>query len=73
MNGGYFVLSPKAIDYIDNDMTVWERGPLERLAEEEQLSAFAHRGFWQPMDTMRDKTHLEELWSKGNAPWKTWE
>ena len=73
VNGGFFVLSPKVIDCIDNDMTIWERGPLERLAKEGNLSAFAHRGFWQPMDTLRDKTYLEELWGKGKAPWKTWE
>lgn len=73
VNGGYFVLSPKAIDYIDSDRTVWERGPLECLAKDGQLSAFVHGGFWQPMDTLRDKTYLEELWGKGNAPWKTWE
>ena len=73
VNGGFFVLSPKVIDFIDNDMTIWERGPLERLAKEGNLSAFTHRGFWQPMDTLRDKTYLEELWGKGKAPWKTWE
>ena len=72
VNGGFFVLSPKVIDCIDNDMTIWERGPLERLAKEGNLSAFTHRGFWQPMDTLRDKTYLEELWGKGKAPWKTW-
>jgi glucose-1-phosphate cytidylyltransferase len=72
VNGGFFVLSPKVIDCIDNDMTIWERGPLERLAKEGNLSAYTHRGFWQPMDTLRDKTYLEELWGKGKAPWKTW-
>lgn len=72
INGGYFVLEPGVIDYIDDDATLWERGPLERLAAEGQLSAFAHHGFWQPMDTLRDKVKLEDLWSTGNAPWKTW-
>ena len=72
INGGYFVLSPKVIDYIDGDHTSWESGPLERLAKERQLSAFQHQGFWQPMDTLRDKNHLEELWQSGKAPWKVW-
>jgi glucose-1-phosphate cytidylyltransferase len=73
VNGGYFVLSPKAIDYIDSDDTVWEREPMERLAGEGNLSAFVHRGFWQPMDTLRDKDLLNELWESGKAPWKVWE
>ncbi len=72
INGGFFVLSPKVIDYIGGDETIWERSPLERLARENQLSAFEHEGFWQPMDTMRDKSHLEDLWATGKAPWKTW-
>ena len=72
INGGYFVLSPKVIDYIDGDNTSWESGPLERLAKERQLVAFQHHGFWQPMDTLRDKNHLEELWQSGKAPWKVW-
>jgi len=72
INGGFFVLSPKVIDYIDDDETMWERGPLERLALEENLSVFLHRGFWKPMDTLRDKTALEELWATGHAPWKMW-
>jgi len=72
INGGFFVLSPKVIDYIENDSTVWERDPLEKLAEEGQLAAFQHDGFWQPMDTLRDKIHLENLWSNGKAPWKVW-
>jgi glucose-1-phosphate cytidylyltransferase len=72
INGGFFVLSTKVIDLIENDQTVWERGPLERLAESGQLKAYAHEGFWQPMDTLRDKTHLEELWAAGKAPWKVW-
>jgi len=72
INGGYFVLSPKVIDLIDDDTTIWEQGPLKSLAAEGVLSAFKHRGFWQPMDTLRDKTYLEELWQAGQAPWKVW-
>jgi glucose-1-phosphate cytidylyltransferase len=72
VNGGYFVLSPKAIDYIDGDDTAWEREPMERLAREGELSAFVHRGFWQPLDTLRDKTLLNDLWDAGLAPWKVW-
>lgn len=72
INGGFFVLSPKIFDYIDGDETVWERKPLERFAAEEQLAAYKHYGFWQPMDTLRDKNQLEELWSSGDAPWKVW-
>lgn len=72
INGGFFVMSPKVIDYIDGDATIWEKEPMERLAKEGQLSAYYHRGFWQPMDTLRDKTHLEELWRSGKAPWKVW-
>lgn len=72
INGGFFVLSPKVIDLIDGDKTIWERDPLERLAESGQLKAYAHEGFWQPMDTLRDKLHLEELWATGKAPWKVW-
>ena len=72
INGGFFVLSPAAIDYIDGDATVWEREPLERLARDRALAAYFHRGFWQPMDTLRDKNHLEEIWAAGQAPWKTW-
>ncbi len=70
--GGFFVLSPKVLEHISGDETSWEHEPLARLAEQGQLSAFLHRGFWQPMDTMRDKTQLEELWDSGNAPWKVW-
>ncbi|MDC7714628.1 glucose-1-phosphate cytidylyltransferase [Vogesella sp. LYT5W] len=73
INGGYFVLSPKVIDTIDNDATIWEREPLEQLASQQQLAAFRHEGFWQPMDTLRDKNYLEELWQSGRAPWKVWE
>lgn len=72
INGGFFILSPHVIDYIEHDATVWERGPMERLAREGQLSAYLHHGFWQPMDTLRDKQHLEELWQSGGAPWKVW-
>jgi glucose-1-phosphate cytidylyltransferase len=72
VNGGFFVLSPKVLDYISDDATVWEREPLQRLAREKQLSAHLHDGFWQPMDTLRDKNHLEELWASGKAPWKSW-
>jgi len=72
INGGFFVLSPKVIDYITDDQTIWERDPLERLAQEGNLAAFPHHGFWQPMDTLRDKVHLEELWQSGKAPWKVW-
>ena len=72
INGGFFVLSPKVLDYIEGDQTFWERGPMERLAAEGQMSAYLHHGFWQPMDTLRDKAHLEDLWASGKAPWKTW-
>ncbi|KTC84671.1 MULTISPECIES: glucose-1-phosphate cytidylyltransferase [Legionella] len=72
INGGFFVLSPKVIDYIEGDDTIWEKHPLERLAEEDQLSSFNHDGFWHPMDTLRDKNYLEELWESDKAPWKTW-
>lgn len=70
INGGFFVLEPGVINYIQDDSTTWEREPLQRLAGENQLSAFVHTGFWQPMDTLRDKLLLEELWAKGTAPWK---
>ena len=72
INGGFFVCSPDVLDYIEGDETVWERQPLERLASEGNLAAHFHKGFWQPMDTLRDKNHLEELWANGKAPWKTW-
>ena len=72
VNGGYFVLSPKVLDYIDGPATVWEREPLERLAAEGKLGAYRHHGFWHPMDTMRDKTLLEELWQSGDVPWRVW-
>jgi glucose-1-phosphate cytidylyltransferase len=72
INGGFFVLSPEVIDYITDDRTIWEQDPLQRLAEEGNLAAFHHDGFWQPVDTLRDKIYLEELWQSGNAPWKVW-
>jgi glucose-1-phosphate cytidylyltransferase len=72
INGGFFVLSPQAVDYIAGDKNSWENGPLARLAGEGQLSAYLHPGYWQPMDTLRDKNHLEELWQSGRAPWKVW-
>ena len=72
INGGFFVLSPKVIDYIEGDATTWEQYPLNQLAEEGELMAYEHHGFWQPMDTLRDKIHLEELWSADKAPWKVW-
>lgn len=72
INGGFFVLSPKVLSLIDGDHTIWERGPLEGLAENGQLAAYQHAGFWQPMDTLRDRTYLEELWASGKAPWKVW-
>jgi glucose-1-phosphate cytidylyltransferase len=72
INGGFFVLEPRVIDYIDGDATVWERQPMQRLAEEGQMSVYSHDGFWQPMDTLREKNHLEDLWASGKAPWKLW-
>lgn len=72
INGGFFVLSPKVLDRIDGDSTVWEHEPLRGLAQDGELHAFEHAGFWQPMDTLRDRDHLERLWVSGQAPWKTW-
>jgi glucose-1-phosphate cytidylyltransferase len=72
INGGFFVLEPEVFDLIDGDATSWERGPMETLARSGQLSAFRHTGFFHPMDTMRDKAHLEELWASRRAPWKVW-
>jgi glucose-1-phosphate cytidylyltransferase len=72
INGGFFVLSPRVGEYIDGDHIVWEREPMERLAAEGQLSVYFHQGFWQPMDTLRDKRQLEELWASHKAPWKVW-
>jgi glucose-1-phosphate cytidylyltransferase len=73
INGGFFVLSPAVIDLIKDDATIWEKEPLETLARQNQLAAYQHTGFWQPMDTLRDKTHLEDLWASGSAPWKVWQ
>jgi len=72
INGGFFVLDPDVIDLVDGDGCTWEQQPLQTLAESGQLSAYHHRGFWQPMDTLRDKTFLEEMWQSGQAPWKLW-
>jgi glucose-1-phosphate cytidylyltransferase len=72
INSGFFVLSPKVLDRIADDATTWEREPMQSLAAEGNLQAFEHHGFWQPMDTLRDKQQLEALWAEGNAPWKTW-
>ncbi len=72
INGGFFVLEPSAIAYASNDTTVWEREPLENLARDGELRAFRHTGYWKPMDTLRDKRELEDLWTNGTAPWKTW-
>jgi len=72
VNGGFFVLEPDVIDLIEDDSTAWERAPLEQLARAGQLSAYKHDGFWQPMDTLRDRTYLEGLWTSGKAPWKVW-
>ena len=73
INGGFFVLSPKAIDYIEDDLTVWEREPMQRLAHDNEMSIYFHDGFWQPMDTLREKQILEDLWQSKKAPWKIWE
>lgn len=73
INGGFFVLSPRVLDYLDGDGSIWEQQPLQRLAADGELMAFEHHGFWQPMDTLRDKTLLEGLWAAGKAPWKTWQ
>ena len=72
INGGFFVLSPKVIDRIEADHTIWEQEPLQGLAAQGELMAHEHKGFWLPMDTLRDKQQLEELWSSGRAPWKVW-
>lgn len=72
INGGFFVLEPEVIDYIDADRTHWEAEPMERLAGEGQLTAYKHHGFWQAMDTLRDRSHLEAIWAAGDAPWKVW-
>ena len=72
INGGFFVLEPSVFDYIDDDSTVWEKEPLENLAKNNQLFAYKHSGFWQPLDTLKEKNKLENLWSSGNPPWKVW-
>jgi glucose-1-phosphate cytidylyltransferase len=72
INGGFFIVEPQAIDYISDDNTVWEKEPLEILARTNKLGAFKHYGFWQPMDTLRDKNVLDDLWNSGKAPWKLW-
>lgn len=72
INGGFFVLSPKVLSLVDSDASIWERKPLEHLAQTGELMAYQHKGFWQPMDTLRDKNLLEELWQSGKAPWRTW-
>jgi glucose-1-phosphate cytidylyltransferase len=72
INGGFFVLSPKCLEFIEGDHSSWEGEPLTKLAKTGEMMAFAHKGFWQPMDTLREKNHLEELWASGNAPWKIW-
>lgn len=72
INGGFFVLSPDVLDLIDGDESIWESAPLEALASKGELQAYVHHGFWQAMDTLRDKSHLEDLWATGNAPWKKW-
>ncbi len=73
VNGGFFVLSNKVLDFIDGDSTIWEEEPLKNLSKQGELKAFYHDGFWQPMDTLRDKMHLQKLWDNGIAPWKNWE
>jgi glucose-1-phosphate cytidylyltransferase len=72
INGGFFVLNPSVLDLVDGDDCIWESAPLETLASKGELQAYVHRGFWQAMDTLRDKSYLEDLWAKGNPPWKKW-
>jgi len=72
INGGYFILEPAVFDYVEGDSTVWEKEPVENLSKNNQLSAYRHSGFWQPLDTLRDKNKLEDLWSSGSPPWKVW-
>ena len=72
VNGGFFVLDPSVIDLIDNDSTIWEQEPLSSLANKGELMAYEHGGFWQPMDTLRDKNELNDIWDSGQAPWKRW-
>ncbi|WP_171102160.1 glucose-1-phosphate cytidylyltransferase [Ruegeria sp. HKCCD7255] len=73
INGGFFVLSPEVGEYLEGDRTIWEQGPLQKLAEDDHLRGYAHPGFWQPMDTIREREELEELWDSGKAPWKIWD
>lgn len=73
VNGGFFILEPKVLEYIEGDRTVWEKEPMERLAADNRLAAYRHKGFWQPMDTLRDRVYLEGLWESGEPPWKVWE
>lgn len=73
INGGFFVLNKKVLDYIDGDETLWEQEPMQKLAANREISAFQHEGFWQPMDTLREKQILEDLWASGKAPWKSWD
>jgi glucose-1-phosphate cytidylyltransferase len=72
INAGFFILEPGVMDYISDDMTLWEQEPMQNLARDGMISAYKHLGFWQAMDTLRDKVYLEELWNSGRAPWKTW-
>ena len=72
INGGFFVLSPRVKEYLDGDATVWEQEPMRRFAEDSELPTYKHAGFWQPMDTLREKRQLQELWDSGDAPWKKW-
>ena len=72
INGGFFVVNPKALDYIENDSTSWESRPLEKISFDRELMAYCHKGFWQPMDTLRDKNNLEKIWDNKSAPWKKW-
>jgi len=72
INGGFFVLSPRVVQYVTDDATIWEREPLEKLSEDGELQAYVHDGFWHPMDTLRDRNYLEDLWARGVAPWKVW-
>jgi len=73
INGGFFVLEPSVLKYIKDDQSIWERGPLEKIAADGKLVAYKHTGFWQPMDTLRDKQYLQKLWDEGDCPWKCWE
>jgi glucose-1-phosphate cytidylyltransferase len=72
INGGFFILEPECLNYIDDIYTPWEQGPMQKLAEEGELNAYLHTGFWQSMDTLRERNYLEEIWNSGQAPWKIW-